>query len=62
MTFIVRLYVDEAGRIAGVVERVKTGEKERVYGTEAISHVVARMVSEGGGPGPVALEPPPARA
>lgn len=57
MTFIVRLYVDEAGRIAGVVERVKTGEKERVYGTAAISQVIARMVSEESGPGSVALDP-----
>lgn len=59
MTFIVRLYVDEAGRIAGVVERVKTGEKERVHGTEAISQVIARMVSEESGPGSVEQEKRP---
>jgi hypothetical protein len=30
MTFIVRVSRNESGRIAGVVERVRTGEKEQV--------------------------------
>jgi hypothetical protein len=44
MTFIVRLSQNESGRIAGVVERVRTGEKERVDGLEAISTAIARML------------------
>jgi hypothetical protein len=32
MTFIVRVSRDEAGRLAGVVERVRTGQKERFQG------------------------------
>ena len=46
MTFVIRLSVDETGRITGIVERVKTGEKERVYGFDAISATIARMVGE----------------
>ena len=48
MTFIVRVSRNESGRIAGVVERVRTGEKERVDGLEAISAAIARML----GPNP----------
>jgi hypothetical protein len=44
MTFIVRVSRNESGRIAGVVERVRTGEKERVDGLEAISAAIARML------------------
>jgi hypothetical protein len=44
MTFIVRVSQNESGRIAGVVERVRTGEKERVDGLEAISAAIARML------------------
>lgn len=46
MTFVIRLSVDETGRVTSVVERVKTGEKERVYGFDAISSTIARMVGE----------------
>jgi hypothetical protein len=47
MTFILRLVnIDETGRVAGVVERVKTGEKQRFDGIEAISPLIARMVKE----------------
>lgn len=46
MTFVIRLSVDETGRVTSVVERVRTGEKERVYGFEAISSVIARMVGD----------------
>jgi len=34
----------ESGRITGVVERVRTGEKERVDGLEAVSAAIARML------------------
>lgn len=44
MTFILRLSLDETGRVYGVVERVRNGEKERFYGVEEISAVIARMV------------------
>jgi hypothetical protein len=44
MTFIVRLARDEAGRVAGIVERVRTGEKERFEGIAAIATLIARMV------------------
>ena len=44
MTFIVRLSRDEAGRVAGIVERVRTGEKERFEGVAAIATLIARMV------------------
>ena len=44
MTFILRLSLDETGRVCGVVERVRNGEKERFYGVEEISTVIARMV------------------
>jgi len=44
MTFIVRVSRNESGRIAGVVERVRTGAKERVDGLGAISAAIARML------------------
>jgi hypothetical protein len=44
VTFIVRLAIDRTGRISGVVERVKTGQKERFEGAPAIGEVIARMV------------------
>jgi hypothetical protein len=43
MTFIVRLARDAAGRVTGIVERVRTGEKERFEGVAAIATVIARM-------------------
>jgi hypothetical protein len=44
MTFVVRLSRDEAGRVTGIVERVRTGEKERFEGLAAIATSIARMV------------------
>lgn len=44
MTFILRLSVDEAGRVCGVVERVRNGEKGRFYGIEELSPLIANMV------------------
>jgi hypothetical protein len=45
MTFILRLSLDESGRVCGLVERVRTGAKERFYGLEDFSAVIARMVA-----------------
>lgn len=42
-TFIVRISRDDAGRISGVVEWVRTGEKIQFHGLPAISGVIARM-------------------
>jgi hypothetical protein len=43
MTFIVRLCRDESGRLTGIVERVRTGEKERFEELATIATVIARM-------------------
>ena len=43
MTFIVRLSVAEDGALTGVVERPKTGEKERFQGSEALGVTIAQM-------------------
>ena len=51
MTFIVRVSVDDAGGITGIVERVQTGQKRRFEGIEAIGPLIARMLG-GTGPGP----------
>jgi hypothetical protein len=42
--FIVRLARDPTGRVTGVVERVRTGEKERVAAVEEIGPVLAAML------------------
>jgi hypothetical protein len=44
-TLIVRIRQDDAGRLSGVVERVKTGEKVRFYGLETLSRTVASLLS-----------------
>ena len=41
--FIVRLARDPTGRVTGVVERVRTGEKERVAAVEEIGQVLAAI-------------------
>lgn len=48
MTFIVRVSVDEAGGVTGIVERVQTGQKKRFESIDAIGPLIARMI---GGPG-----------
>jgi hypothetical protein len=48
MTFIVRLTRDESGRLRGMVERVRTGEKAPVEGLEVIAGVIARMAADEG--------------
>lgn len=44
-SFIVRISRDETGGVSGVIENVRTGEKERVHGTDGIGPVIARMVA-----------------
>jgi hypothetical protein len=36
-----------AGRLSGVVERVRTGEKVRFHGLETLSRAVASLLSTG---------------
>lgn len=45
-TFIVRLDRSESKPWAGVVERVRTGEKRRVEDIGAIAQVIEQMVAE----------------
>ena len=44
-TLIVRLRHDDAGRLSGVVERARTGEKVRFHGLETLSRAVASLLS-----------------
>jgi len=46
-TLIVRIRQDDAGRLSGVVERARTGEKVRFHGLETLSRVVASLLSTG---------------
>jgi hypothetical protein len=43
-TFVLRVEVDDTGNVTGVVERVRTGEKERFRGYAMLSDVVRRML------------------
>ena len=42
-TFIVRLTLSDGGGLSGVVERVRTGEKQRFDGVAALAELIARM-------------------
>ena len=44
VTFIVRLVAERGGRVAGVAERVRSGEKRRFRDIEAIGPVIAAML------------------
>jgi hypothetical protein len=46
MTFIVRIAVEEGGGVVGVVERVRTGQKEQVHSVDEIGRVIASMIAE----------------
>lgn len=46
ITFIVRLSVDEAGQVTGVVERARTRRKELVRSVEDVSRVIALMLAQ----------------
>jgi hypothetical protein len=43
-TFIVRVFRDDTGRLAGIVERVRTGERARFRTAGGIGRLVERMV------------------
>ncbi len=44
ITLIVRVRLGPAGRVSGIVERVKTGEKRSFRGTGRIGGLIAEMV------------------
>jgi hypothetical protein len=48
ITFIVRASRDRAGRLCGVVERVRTGAKERFSGADGLGIVIERMLDSDG--------------
>ena len=43
-TFVVRLSRVDGGRLAGVVERVKTGEKAPFHELQAVGAVIGRLL------------------
>jgi hypothetical protein len=43
--FIVRVSVDNEGGVTGVVERVRTGHKERMHGLGDIARIIAMMLA-----------------
>jgi hypothetical protein len=49
VTFIVRTSRDSGGRVRGVVERVRTGEKERFSGVRDLGRLIERMLTTEGG-------------
>jgi hypothetical protein len=57
VTFIVRLSPVHGGRLTGVVERVRTGEKQRFDGLDSLGAVLARAVAPAADPG--GPDPPP---
>ncbi len=48
MTFIVRVSIDEEGDVIAVVERVKTGQKERVHSVDEIGRIITTMIAARG--------------
>jgi len=46
VTFVVRAARDLNGRLAGVIERVRTGEKWRFEDPDAIGRLIERVVDE----------------
>lgn len=51
VTFIVRASRDARGRLRGIVERVKTGAKERFTDADGLGGVIDRMLGADGRPG-----------
>jgi hypothetical protein len=47
VTLVVRVSVGDTGILRGVVERVKTCEKERFVGAETLGAIVERMARDG---------------
>ena len=48
ITFIVRVSIDEEGDVSAVVERVRTGQKERVHSVDDIGRIIAMMIAARG--------------
>ena len=48
ITFIVRVSIDEEGDATAVVERVRTGQKERVHSVDDIGRAIATMIAARG--------------
>jgi hypothetical protein len=46
VTFVVRVGRGPDGRLAGIVERVRTGEKHRFQEAGAIGRLIERMVDD----------------
>jgi hypothetical protein len=46
-TFILRLSSDAAGRVRGVLERVRTGEKVKVEELDALGPLLGQMLRAG---------------
>ena len=44
MTFIIRLFANEDGRVTGVLERLRTGEKRQIQGLHAVGCVLEEML------------------
>jgi hypothetical protein len=49
VTFVVRAARDPDGRLTGVIERVRTGEKRRFEGPDAIGRLIEQMVDADSG-------------
>jgi hypothetical protein len=45
LTFIVRLTVADGGVLSGVVERVRSGEKQRFHGVVALAELITAMAA-----------------
>lgn len=43
-TFVLRLSRRDDGRVDGIVERVQTGEKERIHDLAALPSAIARLL------------------
>jgi len=43
LTFVVRLTMEDGGVLSGVVERVRSGEKQRFQSLAALAGVIAEM-------------------
>lgn len=61
ITFIVRVSIDEEGGVTHAVERVRTGQKERVHGVGDIGRIIAMMIAGGEGRQVARRGPPPGR-
>ena len=46
VSLIVRVSRDATGMLRGVIERVRTGRKERFLGTETLRGLIERMVDD----------------